>query len=355
MSRPKSLVSPFELKSTLPNAKSFQASLKAKRILLVYDNRLLGVSALAKWISQFENGCAVSAGESLKSLESLNKTLPIFLSLIKGVSRQDVVLVSMGGGSVGDFCGFVASVLKRGVRLVHIPTTWLAAADSAHGGKTALNVGDIKNQIGTFYPAEKILIARDVLVQQGPEHLSGAIGEILKMALIADPKQLKKFSKSPIDNGFLWNSLKSTIKNKYKFVRQDPFEEKGMRQVLNFGHTLGHAFELSSAMAHGLAVFFGMKFAIDISHHRGLLNAKDYKELSSLFDLVTKKLAKAGGFHRPTILRPSQLRDFLIQDKKAIHGNQIRFVFLKGVGRPVVEAVSVDDVVMEAVRQGYAR
>ncbi len=349
------LVSPFELKPSLPNAKAFQSSLKAKKIVLVYDSRLLGVSAIAKWISQFENGCAVTAGESLKSLESLNNTLPIFLSLVKGVSRQEVVLVSLGGGSVGDFCGFVASILRRGVRLVHIPSTWLAAADSAHGGKTALNVGEVKNQIGTFYPAEKILIARDILVQQGPEHLSGAIGEILKMALISDPKQLKKFSKGPIDNAFLWNSLKSTIKNKYKFVRQDPFEEKGTRHVLNFGHTLGHAFELSSSMAHGLAVFFGMKFAIDLSHHRGLLSAKEYKELSSLFDLITKKISKAGGFHRPTILRPSQLRDFLIQDKKAIDGNKIRFVFLKGVGKPVVQAVSVDDVVMEAVRQGYAR
>lgn len=353
--RSKSLVSPFELKATLPNAKTFQSSLKAKSILLVYDSRLLSIASLANWISQFENGCAVTAGETLKSLESLGKTLPVFLSLIKGVSRQDVVIVSLGGGSIGDFCGFVASVLKRGVRLVHIPTTWLAAADSSHGGKTALNVGNVKNQIGTFYPAEKIVIARDVLSQQGPEHLASALGEILKMDLIANPKRLAKYAKKPIDNKFLWDSLKATIKSKYAFVKKDPFEEKGIRHILNFGHTLGHAFELSSSMAHGLAVFFGMKFALDLSHHQGYLDAKEYKNLSHLFDQVSRQLAKAGGFHRPTVLRPSQLRDYLVQDKKAVDGDKIRFVFLKKPGQPIVKSVSVDDVVIEAVRQGYAR
>lgn len=349
------LISKVEFLKTLPDALSFQKSLGAKKIILIYDIHLHKISKVAKWVSRFENACAVNAGENLKSLESLTKTLPIFLNLMKGVSRRDVVIVALGGGSVGDFSGFVASILKRGVRLVHLPTTWLAAADSAHGGKTALNVGETKNQIGTFYAAERVVIARDILNQQGPEHLPSAFGEILKMALIADPARVTQFSKAKINSKLLWDALKSTVANKYKFVKADPFEEKGVRHVLNFGHTLGHAFELSSSLPHGLAVFFGMKFAVSLSSRLGYLKKTDSYKIEKLFSHVTKQLSRSAGYNEPKTLRPSQLRDFILQDKKAESGNQIQFVLLKGIGKPFVASISVDDVVMEAVRLGFAK
>lgn len=349
------LISKVEFLNTLPHALSFQKSLDAKKVILIYDIQLHKISKIAKWVSQFENACAVNAGENLKSLESLSKTLPIFLNLMKGVSRRDVVIVALGGGSVGDFSGFVASILKRGVRLVHVPTTWLAAADSAHGGKTALNVGETKNQIGTFYAAERVVIARDILNYQGPEHLPSAFGEILKMALIADATRAKKFSKSKINSKMLWESLKSTVAHKYKFVKADPFEEKGIRHVLNFGHTLGHAFELSSSLPHGLAVFFGMRFAVGLSSRLGYLKKADSDKLEKLFAHISKQLKTSVGFTEPRVLRPSQLRDLILQDKKVESGNKIQFVLLKAIGKPVVASISIDDVVIEAVRQGLAK
>lgn len=349
------LISKVEFLNTLPDALSFQKSLNAKKVILIYDIQLHKISKIAKWVSHFETVCAMNAGEPLKSLETLTRTLPLFLNLMKGVSRRDVVIVALGGGSIGDFSGFVASVLKRGVRLVHVPTTWLAAADSAHGGKTALNVGETKNQIGTFYAAERVVISRDILNQQGPEHLPSAFGEILKMALIADPSRLAKFAKAKITSQLLWDSLKSTVANKYKFVKADPFEEKGIRHVLNFGHTLGHAFELSSKMPHGLAVFFGMKFAIGLSASLGHLKKADADKLAKIFAQFTRQLSKSRGFSEPKVLRPSQLREFIVQDKKAESGNKIQFVLLKSIGKPIVESLLVDDVVIEAVRQGYAK
>ncbi len=135
---------------------------KPEKYLVVYDKKLAKNEVVAKWLKEFALVYPVSAGEDLKDISSFASHVKKIFKLITPFSSRGICVVSLGGGSVGDFSGFLASVLKRGVPLVHVPSTLLAAVDSAHGGKTALNVSDFKNQIGTFYPADAILIVRSL-------------------------------------------------------------------------------------------------------------------------------------------------------------------------------------------------
>src|SRR6185295_5151716 len=110
------------------------------------------------WLKKFPCRYGVKSGESLKDLEKFPGHCKAILQMTEKIETRPLQLIAVGGGSVGDFAGFVASTLKRGVPLIHVPSTWLAAIDSTHGGKTALNVAGIKNQIGTFKQAEKIIV-----------------------------------------------------------------------------------------------------------------------------------------------------------------------------------------------------
>jgi 3-dehydroquinate synthase len=338
-----------EYAKTLPNAHKFQKSLAAQKIVLIYDEKLLLFPVLKKWIQSFSDSCPVTAGEDLKTLSSLQIHAPKILRQIQGSSRQKVVIVALGGGSVGDFAGFVASVLKRGVRLVHIPSTWLAAIDSAHGGKTALNLGEFKNQLGTFKEAERIVIIREILSLQNDEAVRSAMGELIKMALLAGGSLFSKLEKltSPTLEK-IWPLLRLAVEAKYKVVRRDPFEEKGIRYILNLGHTLGHAYELSAGLSHGVAVCEGTKFALQFSETQKLLGAKDLARAQKL-------LRSLGPVAKTPTLRRAQLRDLLLQDKKATGGDRLRFVMLKKPGKAVVKDILVDDVVAEAIRQGVAQ
>lgn len=338
----------IEYLNHLPDAQRFIASLRADKVIAVYDQKLLSFPIAAEWLAAFADGCAVVAGEELKSLESLQKIAPRILRLMEGHSRQKTVLVAVGGGSVGDFVGFLASVLKRGVRLVHVPSTWLAAMDSAHGGKTAVNVGEFKNQLGTFKEAERIVLVRELLNLQSPADREAALGELLKIGVLAGGQLYKKMEAlRAVTPENLWALLPLAVAAKYKIVRRDPFEEKGARHVLNLGHTLGHAYELSASLPHGKAVLEGTRFALNYSHTRRLLPTREYDRLQKLF------LKFAPPVELPP-LRPSQLRELLLQDKKTSRG-RLRFVLLKKVGAPVLQEIPVDEVVAEALRQGVAR
>jgi 3-dehydroquinate synthase len=174
----------------LPNIKN------KKNCILIYD-KILTSKKLTTWIQTFPNKYGVHSGESLKETKNFHQHIQKILKLSVGISKQEITIVALGGGSIGDFSGFVASVLKRGVRLVHVPSTWLSAIDSAHGGKTALNAGGIKNQIGTFYPAQKTYISKKILFTQPEIRLQDAWGEALKTALLSGPGLYKKLLKKP--------------------------------------------------------------------------------------------------------------------------------------------------------------
>jgi len=326
---------------------------RPEKVLVIYDKRLLkGDAQVKKWLGDFALTYPVTAGEGLKDLTDFPSHIKKILRLVNGFSVRSLAVVALGGGSVGDFAGFISSVVKRGLPLVHIPTTLLAAMDSAHGGKTALNVGDYKNQVGTFYPAQAVLLVKSLFEGLPRLQLQSASGELAKMALLTGGELFENFKadfKPELDR--IWELLPSVITAKYSWVEKDPFERSGERQVLNLGHTLGHALESYHKVAHGVAVGEGLLFALRWSEHQGYLRTGD-----ALADLVRERVglldAKAFSKHYRLMSR-SRLARFIAEDKKMTDARHLHFVFLEGVGKPFRKVVPFESFLTETQRQGW--
>lgn len=329
--------------------------------LLIHDERLLSVEPVevGTWLTQFPLRYSVAAGEGLKDLAAFSSHVEKLLSLASPLAASRMSVIAVGGGSVGDFAGFFASVFRRGVRLVQVPSTWLAALDSAHGGKNALNVAAAKNQIGTFYFPAAIHLVRPLLAAQPAARIDEAFGELAKIAIIdstddkSSPPWIDAMTRSTRSHGdLLWQFLPDAVAAKYRIVRADPFEKKGLRQLLNLGHTVGHILETAHALPHGLAVAQGLRFALAWSLRRGFLSAPDHDHLCTwleqrfaLFDRLPQ-LSQAK-------LTPHRFTELLLQDKKRADEQTIHFVFVRGFGRVFTDRVDVRALVEEAVRQGY--
>lgn len=318
----------------------FQTALPAldyRECLLIYDRKLL--KEWGAWIRRFPQAYPVSSGEQLKDLREFPKHVEKLMKISADLSPKTMQVVAFGGGSVGDFAGFFASVFKRGVSLIQIPSTWLAALDSAHGGKTALNVRSVKNQVGTFYPANQIFLVSSVLEKLGPGRFQEAWSEAIKVALLDSPALAGKVQKAT-DAKKLWKLLPALIKAKLKIVRRDPFEQKGIRHLLNLGHTVGHVLEAELGLSHGLAVGYGLRFALNWSKSQGLL-AKNF-ELHGIPGSTDLAVA---------LRKVRQARQLLMKDKKMGVGGRIRFVLLKRPGLPVIANPTVHEILQEIERQ----
>ncbi len=313
---------------------------------LIYDCDLLKHSPQFKsWQKKFRFQYSVKAGEDLKDLKYFESHLKSILKISKGLDTRRMSFVIIGGGSVGDFGGFVSSIFKRGVALIHVPSTWLAAIDSSHGGKTALNIDKAKNQIGSFYSAEKIYIVKQLLKTQAEARAHEAFGELIKIALIDGGTWIKNLASNYASDKALTGNLKSAIQAKYKIVKKDPFEKSGTRQLLNLGHTWGHVLESSLGLPHGTAVSMGLYFSVEWSLRRGLLTPREYLHIQSFLEcLETEKVPK---------LNSQRVYDLLLQDKKSEGKANLSFIFLKGIGKPIRLRVSVQEVLNEAKRQGW--
>jgi 3-dehydroquinate synthase len=327
---------------------------KPEKILVIYDKKLAKDEPVAKWLKEFPLHYAVASGEGLKDVNAFAGHLKKIFALITPFSARSLCMVAVGGGSVGDFCGFLASVLKRGVPLIHIPSTLLAAMDSAHGGKTALNVGGFKNQVGTFYPADSVLIVKSLFEGLPALQIQSASGELAKMALLEGGKLFTRFlDEFKMDLDTIWELLPDAIEAKYKVVERDPFEKTGERQILNFGHSLGHAIESYYGLAHGVAVGQGLIFALLWSEHQGYFRGE---EPLHLVDVLNERvgLLKPRDFakkYRP--MSRAKLSKLVIEDKKLTDTRHMSFVFLEKIGMPFRKVVSVDSLLTETQRQGW--
>lgn len=321
-----------------------------KSAILIYDKALLQHKFFSTWIKKFPYAYAVSGGEKLKDIQFIAQHLEKILRLTKGEITRQSLLVSIGGGSVGDFAGFVASILKRGMRLVHIPSTWLAAIDSAHGGKTALNVLGFKNQVGSFYPAEKIYLVKELLFSQPFEQSYSALGELIKAAWIEGGKFWLSLSQEmEINSQVLWNYLPLAIATKYKIILRDPYETKGVRYLLNLGHTYGHVMESHLKLPHGIAVGVGLQLALELSYKNNFISKKDYLKL------VQAPIMKNILYYRAVKKLPQTvLKAGLTQDKKRSIKNSVNFVFIKKAGQVFVRSMEINQLVSE-YSQIYAR
>lgn len=309
--------------------------------VLIFDQFLLKNAATKTWIESFPYRLGVQAGEELKQLKPFEKHFISILKLIEKTKTKNITLIALGGGSLGDFAGFMASVFKRGVPLVHIPSTWLAAIDSSHGGKTALNVGGYKNQMGTFYPANKIYLIKSLLLTQPQERVKDAMGEVLKTILLEGGNLWKKTSGlSSFNEDTLWKILPELIKYKYKIVKKDPFETKGIRFFLNFGHTYGHVLESIHNLPHGVAVNYGLRLALELSLKINTLNLKSYQQIQNSSIIQNHLISKQEALR--LLRKTPQLEPQLRQDKKANQNSTIRFVLLKDIGKPCVQEIKIN-------------
>lgn len=196
-------------------------------------------------------------GEHTKSLANLEKLLGVMLE--HNFTRRDCV-VAVGGGVIGDLAGFAASVYMRGIDFYNIPTTLLAEVDSSIGGKTAVNFGKVKNPIGSFYQPKAVLIDPDVLKTLDTREIAAGLAECIKMALTSDKALFELLEKTDpaLDN--VEEIIAASLAIKKAVVEEDE-KETGLRRILNFGHTLGHAIESEwdkHALYHGECVALGM-------------------------------------------------------------------------------------------------
>ena len=197
--------------------------------------------------------CTVESGEGSKSLETFGILLQKMLD--NNFSRKDCV-VAVGGGVVGDLSGYAAASYMRGIDFYNIPTTLLSQIDSSIGGKTAINLGNVKNIVGAFYQPKKVLIDPDVLSTLPERQISNGLAEAVKMALTSDSELFDIFEKEDIKEKIEKIIIRS-LNIKKNVVEQDE-KESGLRKILNFGHTIGHGIETSSELYHGECVALGL-------------------------------------------------------------------------------------------------
>lgn len=323
--------------------------IEVDRSLVIFDRILLRNRKVRSWLRKCPHKYSVKAGESLKDIKNFPGHIEKILKATGPMQKGPLQIIAVGGGSVGDFAGFVASILKRGVDLVHIPSTWLSAIDSAHGGKTALNVSQIKNQIGSFHQAREIYLVQSLLFLQPEERIQEALGEAVKIALISGGDLWKKFQQVKRWNRQVcWKLLKQMIQAKYDIVKKDPLETKGLRHVLNLGHTMGHVFESAQHIPHGRAVLLGLRFSWEWSLYRGMVKPSTQAEFEQgriykAFPTVDQHVKILKGLKNP--------QRALLADKKRAKSGKIRFIFFVQSGRVLVHEVSVWEICDEIQRQ----
>ena len=275
-----------------------------------------------------------TASEKTKSLNTVNLYLNKLLS--KNFNRSDLI-ISMGGGITGDVVGFISSIYKRGINFINIPTTLLAQVDSSIGGKTGVNSKQGKNLVGSFYQPKLVISDTSFLYSLSKKQMVCGYAEILKHSIIKDKsffKWLKKntqniFSKKPKE---LIYAIKKSCQIKMYFVNKD-VNEKGLRMMLNFGHTFAHAIEVknnySNKITHGEAVLSGMILAIRMSLIKKVCTAGTVNEIEQIYknnnlDYTYKKYSKKQSI--------DSLIPHLKNDKKN-NDEKINFMLLKKIGK----------------------
>ena len=273
-------------------------------------------------------------GEAHKDWSSLNL---IFDRLLAEACDRKTVLFALGGGVVGDMTGFAAACYMRGVPFVQVPTTLLAQVDSSVGGKTAINHPRGKNMIGAFYQPLRVVCDLDTLDSLPPRELSAGLAEVIKYGPIADPAFLGWIEQNigalmARDKAALAHAVKRSCEIKAAVVGHDE-RESGLRAILNFGHTFGHAIEAGLGYGewlHGEAVGCGMVMAADLSVRLGLMPPAFLERLRRLIE-------RAG---LPTVgprLGADRYLELMSVDKKA-EGGEIRFVVIESLGQASMRA-----------------
>lgn len=304
---------------------------------------------LSKFLSKLKEASdfeiiEIPAGEENKNLETCSGVWNALSEL--GADRKSL-LINVGGGVVTDLGGFVASTFKRGIAYINVPTSLLSMVDASVGGKTGVDLGNLKNQIGVINHPEMVIIDSHYLETLPKNEMRSGLAEILKHGLIkSEPYWDKVSNLANLDLQDLDTVIKESVDIKSEVVTKDPYE-KNVRKTLNFGHTLGHAIESyflthesKPKLLHGEAVAAGMVLATFISQ-----KLKDFPEeklgqiSSKIFDIYGKIEVDQKDI--------ASIIDLMKFDKKNERGN-VNFVLLKNIGEPEIDCLVANEIIYEA-------
>lgn len=335
---------------------------KQKRVFVVSDETVWGLHGGALTDGLSKAGISVTekvlpAGESTKNWAQLGEVLDWLL--VSGAGRDDV-LIAFGGGVIGDLTGLAASLLKRGMRFVQIPTTLLAQVDSSVGGKTAVNSAHGKNLVGAFYQPRLVIADTGVLKTLPDRERRAGYAEIIKYGLISDRGFFDWLSEKgsdvlALEPDAIAEAVAVSCRAKAQIVAQDE-REGGVRALLNLGHTFGHALEAANGygadLLHGEAVGTGMVLALRYSARLGLMSPEHAARAADLIEasgLESNLSRLPGGPYKA-----GALVEAMKQDKKA-RGGQVPLILAKGLGEafiyPNADLTDVQDFLQEELQK----
>ena len=339
--------------STELDEKSLLDVIGERRVFVISDENVAPFyleKVKSVFSSLYVGAFVVPAGEASKSLEQAETVMGEMIRI--GIDRKSIV-VALGGGVVGDLAGFVAATYMRGVEFLQIPTTILSMVDSSVGGKVAVNHPMGKNMIGQFYQPIGVWIATETLATLDQREIPAGIAEIIKYGVIWDEsffvwieKQLEKLMN--LDHAALIEAIEISVKIKSEVVSRDE-KEGGLRAILNYGHTFGHAEELLSGygeVLHGEAVGAGMVAASSLSHTLGRMSKEEV-------DRVHKLIGRA---KLPMRLKTSLRKDefwIAMQGDKKSHAGTVKFVLAPEIGKCNLPEAIDRDIVEDVLAKSY--
>jgi len=274
-------------------------------------------------------------GENSKQI---SKAMASIQKLIDLGSDRNTLLISFGGGVVSDHVGFIASIFKRGIPYINIPTTLVGMIDASIGGKTAINMNNIKNQVGTFYHPSKIFIDYNFLDKMPISLLNDGLGEMFKYAILSGNKMINSFKMylKTKDIGILNTMVYDCCIMKASIVDQDE-RDQDIRKILNLGHTFGHAIESDSKnkISHGVAVINGILMAAFLSWKKGYLEDSEFKYITDIGELLI--------LDKYQIIDVDKYVNIMLDDKKNIR-QKIGIIVIKSIGDVKLHYFTFDEI-----------
>ncbi len=315
-------------------------SINFTKCLIVADKNVpkKKINMIKKKLSNKETSTHyLSANEKNKNQKTTNGILEILLK--RNFSRDDI-LISVGGGITGDVAGYAASLFKRGLKFINIPTTLLAQVDSSIGGKTGVNTKYGKNLVGSFYQPKLVISDTDFLKTLPKREIICGYGEILKHSIISNKSFFQFLNKNFVQilkfrSPFIEKTIYESCKIKKKIVEKDE-KERNIRKVLNFGHTFAHAYEaslnFSKKLNHGEAVILGMFTALKFSKSNNFLPTNEFKIITNHI----KNFGLPNDIKKYFFLKNvNKILSFMANDKKN-NSNKINLILLKKIGKPLI-------------------
>ena len=315
---------------------------------IIIDNKVkeLYGEELEEFIGRY-SFLGIDATEPQKSYQGI---IPIIQTLIDGGFRKNHRLVAIGGGITQDVTAFIASIMYRGVSWFFLPTTLLAQGDSCIGSKTSINFGEYKNQVGGFYPPNKILIYPDFIDTLSESEMKSGMGEMLHYFIVSGEADFKLYSdtfKAAFhDKKILSSIIARSLEIKKGYIEQDEFD-RNIRQVFNYGHSFGHAIEslTNYKIPHGIAVSFGMDMANYVSMKMGLISEETRMEIRRITEHIWNGYS-INGIDVPVFIKA------LSKDKKNV-GSQLGLILNKGYGKIFKQLLDADEQFVTCIEQYF--